>query len=71
MEQYVLQVSIGFQKGYYVYSEGLMSTKLTRAKVFKTIAECKKFRKQYFWMSTYETIAVSKKELFKAKLACK
>lgn len=67
--KYVLQESVKRRKRYYVYSDSLIHYKLGTAKVFDTLSEIESFREQQFWVLTYKTIAVTEKDLFKAKLA--
>lgn len=68
--KYALQETIGPYKDYYAYADGLVCQKLTHAKVFDTLTEITDFVKHNgHWLTTYETIAVTDAELFKAKLA--
>ena len=67
--KYVLQETVGSQKGYYAHSTLYVILKLNHAKIFKTERMATKFKEDNFWCSNYAIVPVTDKELFQAKLA--
>lgn len=67
---YVLREIIGLETDYYIHSDNQVCHALKNAKVFKSISEIDDFIRQHsHWTSSYKTIVVTEKELFKARLA--